>query len=95
MLCKKVFSEISQYVWCNTCGGVPFWWGYWPTAYIFIKKVIMEDVVSCQFFGNFSNTLFIEHLRITVLLIDTSTNDLLPEFIRGIHISFSWAWQIS
>ena len=49
MFCKKVFLEISQNSWENTCAKVYFLMN-------FIKKKTLAQVFSCEFFQISKNT---------------------------------------
>ena len=59
VLCKKVFSEISQNSQENTCARVSFLINF------FIRKETLAQVFSCEFCEISKNTFFTEHLWTT------------------------------
>ena len=76
-----MFLKISQNSQEDTCARVSFLIKLQAEACNFLKKETLAQVFSCEFCEIFKNTLFTEHLWVTVseiMLILSEQEDYLP-----------------
>ena len=76
-----MFLKISQNSQEDTCARVSFLIKLQAEACNFLKKETLAQVFSCEFYEIFKNTLFTEHLWVTVseiMLILSEQEDYLP-----------------